>query len=277
MIKAGVIGDPISHSKSPLIHGKWIKAYGINGDYEAIHIKPEELESQIKKLIKDGYRGFNVTIPHKVSIMNFCQNIDETAKAIGAVNTVVIEADGTLTGSNTDAFGFISNLNEACPNIEYAKGSALIIGAGGAARACAYGLLKQGIKELWITNRTKEKAEIIAKDLSPYGNVKILDWEDRNNFPKDLVILANTTALGMSGKPNLEFNLEHLPKDTIVYDIVYTPLLTQLLKGAQENGNQIVTGVGMLLHQARPGFQKWFGTDTMPAVTKDLEEAILNG
>lgn len=275
MIKAGVIGYPVKHSKSPRIHGTWLKEYGINGSYESVEIAPDNFEATIKELITEGYKGFNVTIPHKINIMTLCDTIDETAKAIGAVNTVTVDENGKLTGYNTDSFGFIENLKEKQPAINFNNGSALLIGAGGAARACAYGLLKEGIKKLYLTNRTRQKAETIAEDLKSYGDIEIINWDNRNAFPEDLILLANTTALGMEGQPSLDIDLSNLNRNCIVYDIVYAPLITPLLAQAQDKGHPIVTGIGMLLHQARPGFQKWFGTSDMPKVSAELEEVIL--
>tara|TARA_B100001989_G_C24547735_1_gene472117 strand:- start:1070 stop:2485 length:1416 start_codon:yes stop_codon:yes gene_type:complete len=272
LTKTGVIGHPIAHSKSPLIHGYWIKKYGLQGTYSTIDIPPETLEEGVNDLIAKGYKGFNVTVPHKVAIMDLCNEIDETAKVIGAVNTIVIE-DGKLWGSNTDAFGFIQNIKEQQPDFVFTKGAAIVLGAGGAARAIIYGLIKAGVPEIILTNRTKAKAEELAGHFSDLGKVSVMDWDRRVEALAGANLLVNTTALGMSGKAQLEISLEELPPEALVCDIVYAPLMTDLLSEARERGNNIVTGIGMLLHQARPGFELWHGQS--PEVTEEVERLVL--
>jgi len=269
-VKTGVIGHPIKHSKSPLIHNHWIEKYGLEGLYEAIDIAPDTLKSDIQKLIDQSYAGFNVTIPHKESIMNLCDNIDETAQKIGAVNTVTIR-DRKLTGYNTDAFGFIENIKQTHPDFSFKDKSAFILGAGGAAKAVIYGLQQEGVKKIYITNRTKEKAE---KLLQHFTNLKIIEWCSNSEHDKQSLsesnLLINTTSLGMNGQPDLPYSANDINKDAIISDIVYAPLMTPLLESAQANGNKIVTGIGMLLHQARPAFEFWYGTKP------DINEALLN-
>lgn len=267
-MKAGVIGHPISHSKSPLIHGHWLAQHKIEGTYDAIDIAPENLARDVRRLIDDGYAGFNVTVPHKVAIMDLCDRLDETARIIGAVNTVVIR-QGKLTGKNTDAYGFIENLKVTLPDHAFAK-PARVLGAGGAARAIIYALLLEGVPHVYLSNRSADKAEAL-RDLNP-ERITIVPWEARSDF-SDEGLLVNTTSLGMKNQPALDMDLTTLPVDAAVYDIVYAPLMTDLLKAAQARGNPIVTGIGMLLHQARPAFQAWTGV--MPDVDAILESRVL--
>ncbi len=269
MIKTAVIGHPVEHSLSPLIHEHWMTHYGLTGDYERIDIMPETLNAEVRELIRQGYAGFNVTIPHKESVIALCDYLDETARAIGAVNTVVVREDGSLEGRNTDAFGFVENIRQSQPDFDFTDGAALILGAGGAARAIAYALKAEGVPEVRVTNRTLEKAQTLAQEFG----LEVIEWDERENVLDDLNLLVNTTSLGMSGQPALDINLEGLNKAALVCDIVYKPLYTDLLKAAQARHNPVVTGIGMLLNQARPAFKAWFGV--MPDVTEPLEEIIL--
>lgn len=270
-IKCGVIGHPISHSKSPIIHNHWIAKHDLSGEYKAIDIAPENLEHDIRNLIADGYAGFNVTVPHKQAIFTLCDEVDDRARAIGAVNTVVVQEDGKLRGTNTDAYGFIENIRQTIPDIDFGKGLCVVLGAGGAARAVVYGLLENGADDIVITNRTADK----AKEICTINDEKIMsvDWDDRSSILKKAAIVINTTSLGMTGKDALEIDLAPLPKDAVVADIVYAPLMTPLLQAAQDRGNQIVTGIGMLLHQARPAFEQWFGV--LPDVDDELQKKVL--
>lgn len=268
-IKAGVIGHPITHSKSPLIHGYWISKQGLLGSYDAIDISPAQLETGVRKLITQGYRGFNVTLPHKQEMLKLCDDVDETARSIGAVNMVSIY-NGKLKGFNTDAFGYIENLKAHNASIDKNK-PAIVLGAGGAARAIVYGLLQEGFQNIIVTNRTLEKAiEIAAMDGK---NVKACPWDEREMALSDAGLLVNTTALGMTGKEKLLIGLTRLPQEAVVSDIVYAPLMTDLLLQAKERGNTVVTGIGMLLHQARPAFATWFGV--MPDVDEALQQKVL--
>lgn len=269
-MKAGVIGHPITHSKSPIIHQYWLDEYHISGSYEAIDIAPDNLAAEIQRLMAEGYSGFNVTVPHKQAVMALCDGLDETAQKIGAVNVVVIR-NKKLFGQNTDAFGFIQNIMTSQPDFSCDGKTAFILGAGGAARAVIYGLLQAGISRIKIANRTIEKAEEL-KEFAP-DKIDIIDWEDRSKALMDVDLLVNTTSLGMMGKPILEIDLSALPTGALVNDIVYAPLMTDLLVAAEKRGNKIVTGIGMLLHQARPAFAAWTGT--MPEVTKELEAQVL--
>lgn len=273
-IKAGVIGFPIHHSKSPLIHNHWISVYHCAGSYDAIEIAPDDLESGIGRLIEKGYAGFNVTVPHKQKIMQFCEDIDPVAREVGAVNMVTIR-DGLLYGANTDVFGFTENLRIAARNFGYSwtmeNGMALILGAGGAARAAVYGLLKEGTPEILIANRTKEKAQELAS-LDP-SIIRVIDWEDRSHALRHANLAVNTTSLGMSGKGTLDMDFSAANPDILVHDIVYNPLYTDFLKAAREHDLRVLTGIGMLLYQAQPAFEEWF--DVMPEVTQLLENKVL--
>jgi len=270
-ILTGVIGHPIVHSKSPLIHNYWIKQSGLKGTYEAVDIPCEDLEGGLKNLIERGFKGFNVTIPHKESVLALCDELDETAQQIGAVNTVIID-DGRLKGMNTDSFGFIENIRSQKPDFSFASGSAVVLGAGGAAKAVVHGLLEHGAPEIIIANRTKEKALILSESCLAPDKVHLVEWEERSKKLEGVALLVNTTSLGMEGQDNLDIDLSLLPRDALVSDIVYAPLYTELLKAAKDSGHEIVTGIGMLLHQARPAFKAWYGV--MPEVSAELEEMV---
>lgn len=268
--KTAVIGHPISHSKSPLIHGYWLEKYGLSGNYEAIDMPVNNLKQGVANIIKDGFSGFNVTIPHKVSIMALCDEIDDLATAIGAVNTVTIK-NGKLYGTNTDGFGFVENIKRSAADFDFAKGKAVVLGAGGAANAVIYALLQEGVPEIFITNRTKEKAQKLTA-FNP-DKIKAIDWELRHDVLEHANLIINTTSLGMAGHPPLEINLRAAPAHVLVTDIVYAPLITDLLKQANTSGLRTVTGIGMLLHQARPGFKLW--NSVLPDVTEELEQLVL--
>lgn len=281
-IKAGVIGYPVKHSKSPLLHEHWITRHQKQGAYDAIEVPPEKLENMVQDLIDRGYAGFNITLPHKQTIMHLCTDIDDTARAVGAVNTVTIE-DGRLYGRNTDVFGFLENIRAAHPDFAFTGIHALVLGAGGAARAVIYGLIDAGAKQITITNRTRAKADDIAASFADLAaqhdcRLSVLDWDDRDSgdagaAPAETDLLVNTTSLGMTGKPSLSYDVNALPSSAMVCDIVYAPLYTDLLSDARARGLRITTGIGMLLHQARPAFAAWFGV--MPDVDDLLEQKIL--
>ena len=274
-VKTAVIGHPIAHSKSPLIHNFWLDKYGLNGTYNAVDIAPDDLDVSVKALVKQGYGGFNVTLPHKIAIMALCDKIDDRAKAIGAVNTVSIR-DGKLYGTNTDGFGFAHNILETCKdkdwnNWSFVSGRAVVLGAGGASRAVVYALLEHGTPEIILLNRTREKAEELAQ-MAP-DKIIVQPWEKRNNAVIDANLITNTTSLGMAGKRPLDIDISLAPSHALVTDIVYAPLYTGLLQQAKEQDLRYVTGIGMLLHQARPGFELWNGI--MPEVTPALVEKVL--
>jgi len=267
-----VIGWPISHSLSPRLHGFWLKQFNIDGVYLPIPIKPNDFEAKIKSLSQNGFAGFNVTVPHKETAYKFVDTLTETAREIGAVNTIVCHEGGCLAGDNTDAFGFISNIKTTLPSWKPDLSSALVLGAGGAARAVVSALRAEGVDEIRICNRTRERAEELE---AHFGNLNVVDWDTRNDACEGVGLLVNTTTLGMVGKPPLEINIDQLCDDAVVNDIVYAPLETDLLKSAKILGYQPVDGIGMLLHQARPGFEAWFGQ--RPEVTDELCAHVLAG
>ncbi len=275
-LKLAVIGHPIAHSKSPFIHNYWLNTYGIDGTYEAIDIAPDDLTSKISNLISEGYNGFNITVPHKENVMSLCNEITPAAKTIGAVNTLVIK-DNKILGDNTDYFGFIENIKQnikmSNTKFNFKDKNIFIIGAGGAARGIIYGLLNEDVKHIFISNRTQSRAQGLQNMLP--DKITVVDWEERTSKLNNIDLLINTTSLGMEGASALDMPLDTLPTQAIVTDIVYAPLMTDLLNTAKTKGHPIVTGIGMLLHQARPAFQHWTGT--MPNVTPELEGLVLKG
>lgn len=273
---AGIVGWPVKHSRSPRLHGHWLKRYGIDGAYVPFAVAPERLETALRGLQALGCRGVNLTLPHKELALPLLDRLSERARRIGAVNTVVIEGDGRITGDNTDGFGFMANLSAGAPDWQAADGPAVILGAGGAARAVAVALLDAGVPSLRLANRTAERAERLAGDLramAPGRPVEVIAWDERSEALASANLLANTTSLGMSGQPPLAISLEDLPETALVTDIVYTPLETGLLAAARARGHAAIDGLGMLLHQARPGFAAWFGRD--PEVDDELRHAVL--
>ncbi len=255
MIKAAVIGDPISHSLSPKIHNFFLQQLEIEGSYEAIRVQKDELREAVQKLVDQGFAGFNVTIPHKEKIFKICDELDETARLTGAVNTVVITPEKKLRGLNSDVSGFLQNLKNSQPDFDLSEKNIFVVGAGGAARAVVFGLLKSGVKKIYLTNRTQK-------------NFSDVEFLSRKNFEEKLGecdLLVNTTSLGMVGQEPLLLDLKSLKKSAIVYDIVYKPLKTELLKSAEMRGNKIVTGIGMLVEQALVGFEAWFGKKPQPS------------
>ncbi len=267
--KSGVVGWPVSHSLSPRLHNFWLKKYNIAGEYKAYPVKPEELPDFINNLRKDNdFAGVNLTIPHKEAVMELLDEVDDIATTIGAVNTIIYK-NGRLLGTNTDAYGFSENIK---PFIS-GKNKAVVLGAGGAAKAVLFALKQLGFSEIIITNRTRDRAEILSSVISHPLSVK--NWENRNEILKDADLLVNTTSLGMTGKEALEIDLSLLPKTALVTDIVYSPLITPLLAQAQLRGNRLVDGLGMLLHQAVPAFEAWFGLRS--EVTEELRQHVLAG
>ena len=270
-VLAGVMGWPIAHSRSPVIHGHWIEQLGLRGAYVPLAVNPVNLPDALKGLSALGFAGCNLTLPHKVDALNSVHALDPVARQIGAVNTVIVQADGSLRGTNTDAFGYIQSLREAQPHWRADSGPAVVLGAGGAARAIVWALADAGVKEIRLFNRSPDKARDMA---AQFGSpVKALAWEQRHDALADAGLLVNTTTQGMQGQPPLDIDLSALPQAALVSDIVYTPLQTDLLLRAKLRGNPVVNGLGMLLHQARPGFEAWFGV--MPEVTPALWQKVL--
>lgn len=269
-LKAAVIGWPISHSRSPLIHGFWLNHYGINGTYEKIAVEPENLETFIGALKAENFSGLNLTIPHKEQVFHLADEITDDAKTIGAANTLWFEGDKLIAG-NTDAYGFITHLKKSAENWQKSR-PALVIGAGGAARAIIHALIKEGVPEIKLTNRTLSRAEELASNFGP--KLKVVPWQNKHSCLAECSLIVNSSSLGMEGNPDLEIDLKNLQKSAVCYDIVYAPLMTPLLKNAQKQGATPVDGLGMLLHQAVPGFEKWFGK--RPEVTTELRQLIVD-
>lgn len=270
---AGVMGWPVGHSLSPRLHGYWLRAYGIDGAYVPLAVHPETFEQAARALPRLGFVGANVTVPHKEAALVLVDHVEPLARRIGAVNTLVVRADGSLEGRNTDGFGFLGNLKAARPEWEAAAGPAVVVGAGGAARAVAAALLDAGAPVVRLVNRTPGRAWALADDLG--GSFEVVPWERRALALEGAALLVNTTTLGMVGQPPLELALDSLPVSALVTDIVYAPLKTPLLRAAAERGLPWVDGLGMLLHQARPGFAAWFGRE--PRVTPALRSFVLQG
>ncbi len=268
---AGIFGWPIAHSRSPAIHGYWLQHHGIDGAYVPLAVRPDALAEALRALPRLGFAGVNLTVPHKEAALPILDEMDENARRIGAVNTVVVDEAGRLLGSNTDVFGFVEDLRAHAP--AGIGGSAVVLGAGGAARAVCVGLLDAGIDGLRVVNRTRARGEALLADLAPTVPSAVIDWADRNAALAGADVLVNTTVLGMTGQPPLDIDLVVLPRGAVVYDIVYAPLVTPLLAAARARGNPAIDGLGMLLHQARPGFAAWFGV--MPEVTPTLRDAVL--
>ncbi|MGF9759981.1 shikimate dehydrogenase [Microvirga sp. 0TCS3.31] len=275
MTKAFVVGHPIKHSRSPLIHGHWLKSYGLDGSYERIDVAPVNFGEFLTSFHARGFAGGNVTLPHKEAAFLGVERRTERAQRVGAVNTLWIE-DGVLWGDNTDVLGFIGNLDASLgTGWDQDVDTALVLGAGGAARAVVAGLQDRPLKRIFVANRTLAKAEDLARDLRPGSSVLIETsaWEALGRVIPHAQLVVNTTSLGMAGQPTLAIDLSRAPRNAIVTDIVYVPLETPLLAAAAAQGLRVVDGLGMLLHQAVPGFRRWFGV--MPEVTPELRAVIL--
>ncbi len=269
---AGIMGWPVTHSLSPRLHGFWLERYGIDGAYVPLPVRPEAFEAALRALPELGFQGINVTLPHKDRALRACDEVDAAAGRIGAVNTIVFR-DGRVVGSNSDGYGFLENLTRGAPAWRAAKTPAAVLGAGGAARAVVVALLDAGVPELRIANRTAERAAVLAQEFG--ARVSAVDWRRREAALEGCGLLVNTTTLGMIGHAPLEIELDALSADAVVTDIVYSPLETALLAQAKARGHVAVDGLGMLLHQARPGFEAWFGI--RPEVDRALRRFVLEG
>jgi len=264
------MGWPVAHSRSPMLHGYWIRQLGLDGAYVHLPVRPERLADALKGLSALGFAGCNLTIPHKETAMRLVDYVDPLAARIGAINTVVVGEDGSIFGFNTDAFGFVEGLKEAKPDWRADAGPAAIMGAGGGARAVVASLAERGATEIRVVNRTYARAQKLAADFG--ASVRAFPWEQRHEAIDGASLLVNTTNQGMVGQPSLDLRLEKLPQKTLICDIVYTPLETPLLAAARQRGNPAVNGLGMLLHQARPAFRAWFGV--LPEVTPELRRLL---
>ncbi len=268
---AGVMGWPVAHSRSPALHGFWLAAHKIDGAYVPLPVEPGNLRAALKALPLLGFAGCNLTLPHKEAALEIVDEIDPSARRAGAVNTVVVAPGGRLSGRNCDVFGFLEALREGAPGWRASDGPAVLIGAGGGARAVAAALLDDGAPEIRLVNRTPAHAAALAKELG--GNIVLVPWQERAAALEGAALLVQATSLGLEGRTALDLPLDRLPKDAVVNDIVYVPLETPLLAAARARGNRAVDGLGMLLHQGRPGFAAWYGV--MPDVSPALRRAML--
>jgi len=268
---AGVIGSPISHSKSPQLHRHWLSTYGLRGYYIPIDVAYEDLENVLRMMPKMGFVGANVTIPYKEKVLELADQITDRATLIGAANTLIFRKDGQVIADNTDGFGFLENIRQNVPDWDPTVGPAAVLGAGGAARAVVVALSEVGVSEIILSNRTRVRADRLKQDFGK--RVRVVDWVQAGNILEDAALVVNTTSLGMVGKPELRVPLDGLQKGAVVTDLVYAPLKTQLLLRAEEAGCRVVDGLGMLLHQAVPGFERWFGI--RPAVDAATRAAAL--
>ena len=269
-VLAGVMGWPVAHTRSPAIHNHWIAQYSLKGAYVQLPVQPQNLEAAICGLPALGFAGCNITVPHKVNAMQLMDTLHPAARRVAAINTVVVQADGSLLGMNNDGYGYIQSLRDAQPDWRGDAGPALVMGAGGAARAIVVALLDEGVPEVRLCNRTQEKAQAL-KDA--FGDrVTVVPWADRNSAMAGVRLLVNTTTQGMHGQPALDVALDDLPAEALVSDAIYIPLETPLLAAARQRGHQTVNGLGMLLNQARPAFHAWFGV--LPELTPGLIAAV---
>ena len=268
---AGVIGDPIAHSRSPQLHGHWLKRYGLAGHYIPLHVTTTTLKNTLEVLPKIGFVGLNVTIPHKEAVIDLADIVTDRAALMGAANTLIFRKDGKIHADNTDGYGFLENLKSNAPGWKPSNGPAAVFGAGGASRAVLASLLEAGVPKIFLTNRTKQRAEYLQKEFG--SKIEVIDWVKAGNVLEDSATVVNTTSLGMTGHSELRVPLDGLRPDAVVTDLVYSPIDTKLLRDAQDVGCTTVDGLGMLLHQAAPAFERWFGK--RPDVDQELRDAVL--
>ncbi len=267
---AGVMGWPVMHSRSPMLHGYWLKRHNLAGTYVPLAIRPEGLVAALRALHPLGFAGCNLTIPHKERAMAIVDEVDTLAKSIGAISCVVVRADGSLSGTNNDCYGFIQNVRQEQPGWRPDVGPIVVIGAGGGSRAVCYGLAQEGAREIRLVNRTLARAKSIAEEFG--GPIKALPWEQRHDALEDAAMVVNTTSCGMVGQGALDLELDKLPKTALAADIIYIPLETPFLAAARKRGNRTVNGLGMLLNQGRPAWRAWFGIE--PEVTPELRAMV---
>jgi shikimate dehydrogenase len=267
---AGVMGWPVMHSRSPMMHNYWFGKHGLAGSYVPLSIRPESLEPALRALRPLGFAGCNLTIPHKEKAMSLVDEIDALARAIGAISCVVVRSDGSLAGTNNDCYGFIQNVKDEQPGWRADAGAVTVIGAGGGSRAVCYGLAQEGAPEIRLVNRTFERAKALADQFG--APIKALPWSERHDALEGAAMVVNTTSQGMVGQGVLDLRLDKLPKTALAADIVYIPLETSFLAAARKRGNRTVNGLGMLLHQGRPAWKAWFGVE--PEVTAELRRMV---
>ncbi len=268
---AGVVGSPIAHSKSPLLQNHWLRTYGIEGHYIPMDVSQSDLKSVLEILPKIGFVGVNVTIPHKETVLGLADLVTDRAALIGAANTLIFRKDGKIHADNTDGYGFIQNLRQNAPDWDAASGPAAVIGAGGAARAVVASLVEVGAPEIRISNRTRARADALKAEFG--AKITVYDWVQAGNMIEGAATVVNTTSLGMVGKSEFRVPLDGLSPDAVVTDLVYTPLRTKFLEAAEAVGCTTVDGLGMLLHQAAPGFERWFGV--RPEVNEATRNVVL--
>lgn len=268
---AGVIGNPVAHSRSPKLHNHWLRKYGIAGHYVPMHVEKDDLENVLRMMPRMGFVGCNITIPHKVTAMEIADIVTDRATLIGAANTLIFRKDGKIHADNTDGYGFIASLKQGAPKWDASAGPAAVLGAGGAARAVIASLIEAGAPEILLTNRTRANADALRDDFG--ARVTVVEWVQAGNMLEDAMTVVNTTSLGMKGASDFRVPLDGLRPDAVVTDIVYEPLKTKLLQEAEARGCTIVDGLGMLLHQAVPGFERWFGQ--RPEVDAEARAAAL--
>lgn len=269
-VLAGVMGWPVAHTRSPVIHNHWIAEHGLKGAYVQLPVQPGQLEAAIRGLPALGFAGCNVTVPHKVDVMPWMDTVHPAAARIAAINTIVVMPDGSLQGMNNDGVGYVQSLRDADPAWRADAGPVLVLGAGGAARAIVVALLDEGAPQVLLCNRSPGRAQALAQALD--RRVQVVPWHQRNEAMDGISLLVNTTTQGMHGQPPLDVVLDALPVAAMVSDAVYIPLETPLLAAARKRGNRTVNGLGMLLNQARPAFHAWFGV--MPEITPQLRSVV---
>jgi len=269
---AGVIGYPVAHTKSPRIHGAWLRRYGITGHYVPLEVRHDDFAEAIRTLPKLGFVGVNVTIPHKVRALDLADVVSDRAAVIGAANTLTFRADGKIYADNTDGYGFLKNLEQGAPDWQPKAGPALVFGAGGAARAIVAALIDAGVPEVRLANRTRARAEALKAEFG--AKIQVYDWVQAKIAVDGAMTVVNTTSLGMNGQPEFRVSLDALSHRATVSDIVYTPLRTGFLTAAANHNCKTVDGLGMLLHQAVPGFERWFGR--RPEVDAEIRNVVLN-
>ena len=270
--RAAVLGNPISHSLSPKLHNYWLKRYGLQGEYTALQVTEDALAETLRRMPGEGFIGANVTLPHKVSVMQLADHITDRATLIGAANTLIFKDDGKIFADNTDGYGFMANLRQGAPDWDPKAGPAAIFGAGGAARAIIVALADAGVPEILLSNRTRPKAEALKADFG--ARIQVVDWVQAGSMLEDARTVINTTSLGMKGAQEFKVSLDALRPDAVVTDIVYNPLRTKFLQTAEAMGCTTVDGLGMLLHQGVPGFERWFGH--RPEVDELTRRAVLS-
>jgi shikimate dehydrogenase len=267
---AGIMGWPVMHSRSPLLHGYWMRERGLAGAYVPLAIPPAGLSAALRALHPLGFAGCNLTIPHKRAALAIVDEVDDVARAFGAINCVTVRPDGSLSGSNTDGYGFIESVKQDVPTWQADAGPVVVIGAGGGSRAVCYGLLREGTREIRLVNRSLATARELAAEFG--ARIAPVAWEHRHEALDGAAMVINTTSQGMVGQPPLDLRLDHLAATALAVDIIYTPLETPFLAEARARGARTVNGLGMLLHQARPAWQAWFGIE--PRVTPELRAYI---